>query len=269
MKDLYYILGTHNKATPAELNAAYTKLAEKLQPRGWEQDQFLIDHFNEITYAYQLLSDPKRRRAYDIALKNHQQRRLDRFKMSYLNVAATLTLIAFTSLFGYYVLKAVNGTKDVKVVKTVPLAAAAVAPKHHKRRHLAPAIVKAIPRRVNKPLPQQLRVNMDTTTIIKRAAVGTPFVANTSPAITKAPVDIKPVNAVPVPDNHAQEYLASIQSNVTGLVYLHQEANYTSVVLSKIPNHAQVRVLEKGQAFCKVSFDDQTGYVPNWSIPAQ
>jgi len=69
MKDLYYILGTDRNCTPRELNAAYQKLARKLQPDEREHDYFLEDHFKEITEAYQILSDPDQRRKYDAAFK--------------------------------------------------------------------------------------------------------------------------------------------------------------------------------------------------------
>jgi len=272
MKDLYYILGTDNKATPAELNAAYSKLAEKLQPQGWEQDNFLGEHFREITEAYELLSDPKRRRMYDVALKNSQQRRLDRFKLSYLNVAATLTLIAFTSLFGYYVLKAINGKNAVTVVKAPAVAAIAIAPKHHKKKHAVAAVVKAAPERENRSAPKHVWVKVDTAVskpVKASAVVSQPI--KTSPSIVAPPIVTKqaPAPVISTPIKSTPEYMASIQSNVTGLVYLHKEANYTSTVVSKIPNHAQVKVLERGQSFCKISFNDETGYVPTWSIPAQ
>ncbi|HTD40339.1 MAG TPA: DnaJ domain-containing protein, partial [Mucilaginibacter sp.] len=119
MKDLYYILGTDRDCTTGELNAAYQKLARKLQPGEQEHDYFLEDHLREITEAYQTLSDPDKRRKYDAAFKKNYQRRLYYFKIKHLNIAATLALLLFTGLFGWYVMRMINGDKAKKDIKIV------------------------------------------------------------------------------------------------------------------------------------------------------
>jgi molecular chaperone DnaJ len=64
VRDLYEILGIRRDAQPAEIKAAYRKLARTLHPdvNGDPADQ---ERFKEITGAYEILSDPAKRRRYD------------------------------------------------------------------------------------------------------------------------------------------------------------------------------------------------------------
>src|ERR1700744_683718 len=111
MKDLYYILGTDRDCSPDELQNAYQKLVRKLRPDEQEQDHFLENHLQEISEAYHILSDPAKRRKYDDAFKRNYQRRLYYFKIKHLNIAVTLALLLFTGLFGFYVIRMINGNK--------------------------------------------------------------------------------------------------------------------------------------------------------------
>lgn len=63
-KDLYEILGVKRTATPAEMKQAYRRLALKYHPdrAGSETDE---KKFKELSAAYQILSDPKKRAEYD------------------------------------------------------------------------------------------------------------------------------------------------------------------------------------------------------------
>jgi molecular chaperone DnaJ len=64
VRDLYEILGIRRDASPPEIKAAYRKLARTLHPdvNGDPADQ---ERFKEITGAYEILSDPAKRRRYD------------------------------------------------------------------------------------------------------------------------------------------------------------------------------------------------------------
>lgn len=64
VRDLYEILGIARDAAPTEIKAAYRKLARELHPdvNGDPADQ---ERFKEITGAYEILSDPAKRRRYD------------------------------------------------------------------------------------------------------------------------------------------------------------------------------------------------------------
>jgi molecular chaperone DnaJ len=64
VRDLYEILGVRPDATPNEIRAAYRKLARELHP-DVNADPADQERFKEITGAYEILSDPSKRRRYD------------------------------------------------------------------------------------------------------------------------------------------------------------------------------------------------------------
>ncbi len=66
--DLYKILGVDRNATPEEIKAAYKKLALRYHPDKNPGVPEANDLFQEINKAYQILSDSKRRKEYDLTL---------------------------------------------------------------------------------------------------------------------------------------------------------------------------------------------------------
>ncbi len=63
-RDFYAILGVERTATDAEVKRAFRKLAQQWHP-DVSADPAADTRFKEINEAYQVLSDPERRRAYD------------------------------------------------------------------------------------------------------------------------------------------------------------------------------------------------------------
>src|SRR5450756_2258282 len=61
-KDYYNVLGVDKKATPDDIKKAFRKLAHKFHPDKGGTDE---SRFKEITEAYSVLSDDKKRREYD------------------------------------------------------------------------------------------------------------------------------------------------------------------------------------------------------------
>src|SRR6266568_3390463 len=66
-KDYYKALGVAKTAKPAEIKAAYRKLARKYHPDANKGDASAEERFKEISEAYSVLSDEKRRKEYDEA----------------------------------------------------------------------------------------------------------------------------------------------------------------------------------------------------------
>ncbi|MGH9146962.1 MAG: molecular chaperone DnaJ [Vicinamibacterales bacterium] len=65
--DLYTILGLTNAATLAEIKRAYRRLARRYHPDINPGDGHAVVRFRQITDAYETLSDPDRRRRYDLS----------------------------------------------------------------------------------------------------------------------------------------------------------------------------------------------------------
>jgi molecular chaperone DnaJ len=66
-KDYYKTLGVAKTAKPAEIKAAYRKLARKYHPDANKGDASAEERFKEISEAHSVLSDEKRRKEYDEA----------------------------------------------------------------------------------------------------------------------------------------------------------------------------------------------------------
>ena len=64
-KDYYKILGVAKGATEKEIKAAYRKLARKHHPDMNQGNPKAEARFKEIGEAYEVLSDPEKRKRYD------------------------------------------------------------------------------------------------------------------------------------------------------------------------------------------------------------
>jgi hypothetical protein len=64
-KDYYTLLGLTQAATTRQIKTAYRKLAKLHHPDACPGDPDAAARFRDITEAYQILSDPQRRKAYD------------------------------------------------------------------------------------------------------------------------------------------------------------------------------------------------------------
>src|SRR5918912_2774086 len=64
-KDLYKILGVSKGASHEEIRRSYRRLARKHHPDANRDDPNAEERFKEIQHAYEILSNPEKRREYD------------------------------------------------------------------------------------------------------------------------------------------------------------------------------------------------------------
>lgn len=69
-RDYYEILGVNKDAKSTEIKKAYRKLAKKYHPDLHPNDKESNEKFAEINEAYEVLSDPEKRKKYDMFGKN-------------------------------------------------------------------------------------------------------------------------------------------------------------------------------------------------------
>lgn len=72
-KDYYQILGVGKTASEKDIKQAYRKLARKLHPDVNPNNKQAQDKFKEVNEAYDVLSDPEKRKKYDTLGANWQQ----------------------------------------------------------------------------------------------------------------------------------------------------------------------------------------------------
>ena len=302
MKDFYSVLGIDVNASANDIREAYRKLSKKFHPDLNENDPYFENRFKEIREAYELLSDPIGRAAYDNQLKKFRsyptpsaepkQLTVKSSVNTKINWAFTAMLFLLFSLFAYYVVRSVTHTKAFKMAAVNSTTTASLTPhhkKHHKKAVSQIAKTKAkryadtISARTVKPSVSRILIPAvavaekpkpaPAPTVAKPAAMvsqSKPIVPLSTTVVSARPreeVAVAQKSSKPVQPNPTVVLSdAYIKANATGVVYMRQLNNYNADVVSIIPGDSKVTVLEKGSNFYKVSYNNKTGYVPNWTV---
>jgi hypothetical protein len=263
MKDFYYILGTDTNCSSIEIKDAYRKLSKKFHPDLNQNDKYFEGRFREIQEAYEVLNHPIKRKQYDAALnkfKNNQNVNApasDKYKATpsisnrtrtVIDIVFTIILILITCIFGDYVIKAMNAPDHAKTKQITEVVSpeSPIKTKHHKKKHsLIAQIFNAPPHVIKATSP----VRHDTIKIHQLQA---------------ARVEAKPVKIIAVDNDFL--YTTMVKANVTGVVNMREQDNLSSEIVTSIPNYSQVDVLEKGDRYYKVRYNNNTGYVPKWTL---
>ncbi|XP_062233203.1 chaperone protein dnaJ 16-like [Phragmites australis] len=99
-RDPYEVLGVGRSATDQEIKSAFRRMALKYHPDKNGDDPVASDRFQEVTFSYNILSDPDKRRQYDTAgfeaiESDSQELELD---LSSLNTVNTMFAALFSKL---------------------------------------------------------------------------------------------------------------------------------------------------------------------------
>lgn len=285
MKDFYCILGVDVNCTVEEVKEAYYKLSKKFHPDLNQNDSYFESRFKEIHEAYETLSDPEKRRLYNFYFNNAktqspdfefpEQRRYPR--TTAIDIIFTIILIGITILFGKYVVASMTEhSKKVRLSETPIIAdtprATFVPAKHRKKKkhNLFP-----VSNYSQKSVAAKAAINpvaSSATTIAK-----VPGIVSNLPAKVKTDT-LKPQPVVMV--NHPAQpfktisntgdnnipYTTYLRSNITGVVNMRRSDNLNSAIVAVIPTHSKVLVLQKGDNYYKVQYNDNEGYVPSWTV---
>ena len=281
MKDFYYILGTDADCTLLEIKEAYKKLAKKFHPDLNQGDRYFESHFKEIQEAYETLSDPRKRSQYDKALKNSkvnpsggEQKRQYSYSEQAANqqhkyrsasakpikrgpgVGMSIVLIVAALIVGAYTIEWLTSSKKKTIVSASPDNVVAVKThKHHKKKHhLSSSSTDS-----NQSEASNKVANVPFNPVPVKPAVIKPIVIK--PAISN-------VTSVSnkIPNTSGTSYTTYIHPNATGVVNMRRFDNYSSDVIERIPANSRVLVMEKGNMYYKVSYNNAVGYVPKWAI---
>ena len=82
-QDYYQILGVSSDATPQQIKDAYRALALKYHPDRNASDPDLVERMKAVNEAYAVLSDPKKRNAYDALRNQYGSGAQDQFRQNY------------------------------------------------------------------------------------------------------------------------------------------------------------------------------------------
>ncbi|MES2375663.1 MAG: hypothetical protein V4553_03745 [Bacteroidota bacterium] len=170
--------------------------------------------------------------------------RLKRFSTSF-----KVIVIAGVLLVAAYTYKLFTGTKQTIVAE--PTVAIVQPVKKHRKKHKLKSHLAIAKKQVLKK---------DTVVITKIVTIPKP-----EPQKPVVPVTPPPVKQ-PTESSDGFLYTTYVHPNVTGIVKMRQEDKFSSNIIADIPANAKVQVLQKGQMYYRVAYNNSVGFVPKWSL---
>jgi curved DNA-binding protein CbpA len=297
MKDFYYILGVDTGSTLDEIKEAYRKLSKKLHPDLNQGDKYFESRFRDIKEAFETLRDPQSRAKYDRDLSKNkpagdaEENAKNKYYASPAadskaysskfnkpirrgpGIGMTITLIIIALVIGDYAIQSFSNSKLVKTAVVSSRAVGVVSHrvfKKHKKKHglrsnTAPAIFNSRPNIASIHLVKKLflKPTLTQSTPVKTVLIK-PGQAKPSP--------VKPVQVQITADSdinqHKKDFLYAtyVLPNVTGVINLRAYNQYNSNIIETIPAKSKVLVLEKGDVYYRVFYNNTIGYVPKWAL---
>lgn len=190
-------------------------------------------------------------------------KRLKRFSTSFkVLVIAGILLVA-----AYAVKLSTSGTKQK--IDAEPTVAVTHPVKKHRKKHKHKSYLAT----AKKPVLKKDTAKAVTTGLVK-VQKPTPVKAVVPNIVTAPkPAPVKPVLPVeslpvkqPTENNNGFLYTTYVHPNVTGIVKMRREDKFSSNIIADIPANAKVQVLQKGDMYYRVAYNNNIGFVPKWAL---
>jgi curved DNA-binding protein CbpA len=124
---MYEVLGLAAGADPAQVKAAFHALAKRSHPDVNGGDANAAKRFKDINAAYEILSDPKKRAAYDLGLKH---KRAESHRRVWRAIATAAASFLVTVGCGLYFLPAALSAHEPKTpIVTAEVSSSSPAPR--------------------------------------------------------------------------------------------------------------------------------------------
>ncbi len=182
-------------------------------------------------------------------------------------IGMSIVLILVVLILGVYLVESFSNSKKHTVNKVATVNTFVVKTRrHHRKKH----------NWISKINDDSAKSKPDSMTKLTKAVQ--PVVKAKQPALN----NLKPLVATntkqSVPANNKQTvqtdntshtnylYTTYVIPNATGIINMRKFSDYSSPLIGTIPANSQVSVIEQGQVYYKVSFNNQVGYVPKWAL---
>jgi hypothetical protein len=295
MKDFYYILGLDPNCSLDQAKEAYRKLSKKLHPDLNQGDEFFESRFRDIKEAFETLRDPLKRRLYDENINKFKAGRpaaapqgQRTSAQSYAHAAyrpytkqasaqpgkvrkrgpgigLSITLIVLAIIVGIYLFRWYNSpAPKPQVAYTETAVTPPVVHKKHRHKHETKNIIAA--ENDKKTYDTAKKVAIEPTVMTPMALRPVPV----KPPQTVQPETLRSMIAKTWPDSDRTHsdylYTTYVHPNVTGVVPLRDHDRFNANIIAAIPANSRVFVLERGNIYYRVFYDNNIGFVPKWSL---